>query len=131
VAMEIRRVENWLDDQRKYWTRTAQECEDQVFQAKQELARRRMMRIGDRPPDTTEQEEILRRAQARLEYAEDKLEHTKRWLRQFPEHVIECEGPLNMLTGIVEADLPKADALLEQKIAALEAYVQIVSEPPK
>src|SRR5262245_33596148 len=131
VAMEIRRVENWLDDQRKYWTRIVKECEDEVFQAKQELARRKMMRISDRPPDTTEQEETLRRAQARLEHAEEKLERTQRWLRQFPENVIECEGPLNLLTGLMEGDLPKADALLEQKIAALEAYVQIASEPPK
>lgn len=129
AAMEIRRVENWLDEQHEHWQAAVRKCEEDVFQAKQELSRRRIMRIGDRPPDCTEQEEALEAARQRLAYAEDKLQQTRVWLRKFPEALIDYHGPVNQLAGIVEADLPKADALLEQKIAALEAYVGQVSKP--
>jgi chromosome segregation ATPase len=126
VEMEIRRNQVWLDGQLKYWQDMVRQCEDQVFQARQELTRRKMMRIGDRPPDTSEQEEALQLAQARLAHAEEKVEKTRRWLRLLPEAIIEYEGPARQLSGILEADMPKADALLESKIAALEAYVQLL-----
>jgi hypothetical protein len=126
VEMEIRRNQVWLEEQLKYWRDLVVHCEEAVFQAKQELTRRRMMRIADRPPDTSEQEEALHRAQARLADAEEKVEMTRRWLRQVPEAIIEYEGPARQLSGILDADMPKADALLENKIASLEAYVQLV-----
>jgi hypothetical protein len=126
VEMEIRRNQVWLDGQLAHWRDMVRRCEDEVFQAKQELTRRRMMRIGDRPPDTTEQEEALQLAQARLAHAEEKVETTRRWLRVLPQAIIEYEGPARQLAGLLEADMPKADALLESKIAALEAYLQIL-----
>jgi hypothetical protein len=125
VEMEIRRNQVWLDGQLAHWRDMVRRCEDEVFQARQELTRRRMMRIGDRPPDTTEQEEALQLAQARLAHAEDKVETTRRWLRVLPQAIIEYEGPARQLSGMLEADMPKADALLESKIVALEAYVQL------
>ena len=85
-----------------------------------------MMRIGDRAPDTTEQEKALQLAQARLAHAEDKVENCRRWLRLLPEAIIDYEGPARQLSGILEADMPKADSLLENKIRALEEYVQLV-----
>jgi hypothetical protein len=89
-----------------------------------------MMKMGDRPPDCSEQEEALARARQRLAYAEEKLERVRRWQRQFPQALVDYEGPANQLVGMIEGDLPKADALLAQKIAALEAYTQIASEAP-
>ena len=130
VAMDIRRAQSWLDDQMKFWGATVRKCQDDLFQAKQELSRRKMMRIGDRPLDCTEQEEAFQLAKERLAYAEDKLETTRRWLRQLPEAVIDYDGPANQLTGLIEGQLPKADALLEQKITALEEYTRIASEAP-
>ncbi len=126
VEMEIRRHQAWLEEQLTYWREVVRQCEDKVFQAKQELVRRRMMRIADRPPDTSEQEEALQIAQARLAHAEEKGDKTRRWLRLLPEAVIEYEGPARQLAGVLEADMPKADALLERKIAALEAYIQLL-----
>src|SRR5438105_864095 len=88
AAMEIRRMEDWLGAQHKFWMSAVRKSEDGVIHAKQELTRRKMMRISDRPPDCTEQEEELAKARARLEYAEEKLEQTRRWLRKFPEDLI-------------------------------------------
>ena len=54
-AMEIRRSLDWLDTQLQMWTAEIRRAEEAVFAAKNELARKKMMRISDRPPDTTEQ----------------------------------------------------------------------------
>src|ERR1700677_3979818 len=76
---EIRRTEEWVEDQLKYWQQEVRHGEDEVFQAKTELTRRKMMSFGDRPVDTTDQELALRRARARLEHAEDQVEISRRW----------------------------------------------------
>src|SRR5262245_33986820 len=130
LTMAIQRFENWLDDEVKHWTSAVREGEDAVFQAKQDLTRRRIMKMGDRPPDCSEQEEALELARRQLAHAEDKLERSRRWCRQFPQALIDYKGPLNQLVGLIEGELPKADALLEQKIAALDAYAHIAPEAP-
>src|SRR5688572_7624873 len=75
-AMEIRRSQDWLEGQLQHWKGEIRRAEEAVFVAKNELTRRRMMRIGDRPADTTEQEKALRKARAWLEHAEDKRDKT-------------------------------------------------------
>jgi hypothetical protein len=130
VEMEIQRSVAWLDEQLKQWQAEVRRGEDAVFQAKNELVRRKMMRIGDRPPDCSEQEEALERARVRLEHAEEQVEKTRRWQRELPEAVITYEGPARQLGGVLEADMPRADAFLENKIASLEAYVQLTGSGP-
>jgi hypothetical protein len=120
---EIRRTEEWLQDQLKSWQQEVRQGEDAVFQAKTELTRRKMMTFGDRPVDTTEQELALRRAVARLEHAEDLVEATRQWIRAWPKAVVDFRGPSGQLKGLLEGELPRASAFLERKIAALDAYV--------
>jgi len=127
LSMEIQQTLGWLDEQMKFWTAAVRKCEDAVFQAKNELARRKMMRISDRPPDCTEQEEALQIARERLAFAEDKLEKVRHWLRALPDAIIDYEGPTRQLGGMLEADMPKVDALLENKIRALDEYVQMMA----
>jgi hypothetical protein len=121
-AMEIRRSSDWLEGQLLLWKGEIRRAEDEVFQAKKELALRRMMRIGDRPADTTEQEKMLRRAQAKLDFAEEKREQTRAWIRKLPDAVEEYDGQARPFQDILEHDLVKMIAFLEQKLAALQAY---------
>src|SRR5438093_12667835 len=72
IEMEIRRAQEWLEERLASWHAEVRRLEEDVFKAKQELARRRLIRVGDRPADTTEQEINLAKAQARLEHAEQK-----------------------------------------------------------
>jgi chromosome segregation ATPase len=123
--MQIRRSLDWLESQLANWKTEIRRAEEAVFQAKQELARRKMMKIGDRPPDTTSQEKELRKAQARLEHAQEKQEHTKAWLRRLPDDIDDYNGLARPFQDILEMDLAKMIAFIEQKIAAIEAYQQI------
>jgi hypothetical protein len=125
IDMEIRRTLDWLTDQLKLWQAEVRRMEEEVFQAKQELARRRLVRIGDRKADTTEQEIALAKAQQRLAYAEDKQRSCQRWLRDFPEAVNEYEGFGVNYLGILEGDLPRMVAFLDRKMDLLEAYAQV------
>jgi chromosome segregation ATPase len=123
-GMEIRRSLEWVGSQLQLWTAEIRRAEEAVFVARSELSRKKMMRISDRPPDTTEQEKQLRKAQARLAHAEEKRDNSKRWLRQLPDAIEEYEGHARPFQDSLEHDLAKMVSFLEQKIAALEAYQQ-------
>jgi multidrug resistance efflux pump len=124
---EVRRTEEWVEDQLKSWQQEVRQCEDEVFQAKTELTRRKMLSFGDRPVDTTDQEVALRRAVARLEHAQDQVEVSRRWVRQWPHEINEYRGPTGQLKGLLEGELPRACTLLERKIASLQTYVTTAS----
>ncbi len=127
VEMELRRAQDWLEERLGTWQAAVRRCEEDVFKAKQELARRRMMRIGDRPADTTEQEIALAKAQQRLAYAEDKRAACRRWLRDLPDAVNEYQGHAVNYQSILEGDVPRMAAFLDRKMDLLEAYAQITA----
>src|SRR5687767_7005244 len=80
VDAELRRAQEWLDSQAGHWQTEIRKGEEAVFLAKQELSRKKMMRVGDRAPDCSEQEEALYYAKERLRRADEKLEVTRHWL---------------------------------------------------
>lgn len=126
-AMEIRRSQDWLDAQLSLWKAEIRRAEDAVVQARNELARKRMMRISDRPPDTTEQEKALRKALARLEHAEEKRDHTTTWLRRLPDSVEEYDGQARPFRDVIEHDVVRMITFLDAKIAALQEYQRVQS----
>jgi len=126
-GMEIRRSQDWLESQLALWKAEIRRAEEAVVAAKNELARKKMMRISDRPPDTTDQEKALRKAQARLAYAEEKRDNAKKWLRQLPDAVEEYDGQARPFQDVLDHDLAKMIAFIEAKIAALEEYQRVHS----
>ena len=124
-AMEVRRSQDWLEEHLQRWKSEVRRAEEAVAIAKNELARKKMMRISDRPPDTTDQEKILRRARARLEHAEQKRDNTKGWLIRFPDAIEEYDGQARPFQDMLEFEMVKMVLFLQQKIAALEAYQKI------
>ena len=129
VEMTIRRAYDWLAEQADFWKRAIRGCEEEVFQAKQELSMRKFPRWDGRIPDCTVQEENLKRAQAKLRHAQEKAEVVKRWSMKLPTMVSEVwDSPSKHLGATLEAELPRGIALLERRIQSLEAYAAIA--PP-
>lgn len=122
VELAVRRACDWLDERRHFWQHELRRREEAVTVAKSELWRRKNMPIVAHP-DCTEQEKALRRALHRLEEAHEKLEKNRQWGIALRRAIEEYEGPARRLGHRLEADVPKALALLGDKIAALEAYV--------
>lgn len=123
VELEIRRVQDWLEEQLSLWKRAIRQCEEEVTQAKAELAQRQFPTWDGREPDCTVQERNLRRAKARLEYAEEKVETIRRWIARLPKMIDEVfTGPSRRLQSMLEADVPNALTELGRRLAALESY---------
>ena len=126
LEMEIRRASDWLEDQAKRWKSAVKDCEEEVLRAKNELAGRKFTDSTGRMPDTTVQERNLRRAKARLEYAEEQVAKCRSWNQRLPKIIEEnYSGPARRLTTFIEVDVPNAMALLDRRIAALDSYAEL------
>jgi chromosome segregation ATPase len=131
AEIEIRRVFEFLHDQFKHWQRQVEKRQEDVNRARSDLTHARALRQGERS-GYVEQEIALNKARNRLREAEDKVVVVKRWLLHLPQAVSEYEGPARRLAGLLDADLKLGLAVLENKIALLEAYtaVQVSELPP-
>jgi len=128
VDLIIRRAADYLSDQLTFWQAAVRRCEEEVFQANQELKQRQYVGFDGRVPDTTVQEKNLQRAKDRLRYAEEKVTTVRRWMTRLPKQVAEVyDGPSRQLSATLEAELPRALALLERRIQSLEAYAALAA----
>jgi hypothetical protein len=126
LALSLQRAADWLGEQEHYWRRRIRECEEEIVEAKAELVNRQYAEfLGDRP-DCTVQEENLARARARLEFAEDRREAVRRWMKRLPTDVRDVyDGPTRQLTFFLEGELPRGLAVLARQLTALEQYVNL------
>jgi hypothetical protein len=128
IELQIHRMFDWLQDQYKFWQRTIREVQEEVVEAKAELAARKFPNALGRIPDCTVQEEALEDALRRLEEAEEKCERVRRWSSQLlPYAVTEYEGPARQMQNMLEAELIQGIALLDRKIVTLEEYIGLTA----
>jgi hypothetical protein len=123
VDGEVRRARQWLEEQLQFWKVEVRDGEEDVFLARQDLARKKMMDRDDHPVDWTDELKALQKSQAKLRHCEDKVEVTRHWIRQLEHELEEYEGFARALKCALEADVPKACALLEEKRETLEEYI--------
>src|SRR4051794_29516652 len=119
IDMDLRRTQDWLEEMYGAWQTEIRLAEEALTQAMLELNRKKRMKIGERAPDTAEEEKQVRKCKARLEHAEDKAEKTKHWMRALPEAILDYEGPARQLKTQVENGVPTMLNILSNKIAAL------------
>jgi hypothetical protein len=123
VELELRRAFEWLDEQHALWKQAVKDSEEEVTRAKAELSQRKFKTWDGREPDCTVQERALRRARARLEHAEEKVETVRKWIGRLPKIIDEMyRGAGRRLQNFLEDDLPKGQADLARRIVSLETY---------
>lgn len=123
IRVEIRRGLDWVAEQLHLWQGAVRDAEEEVTQAKAELAARRFPGWDGRDPDTTVQERNLRRAVAKLEHAEDKVKACRSWIAKLPKLIDESySGAGHRLQLFLEADLARGLASLDRQLDALERY---------
>ncbi len=129
LSMALQHARDWLEEQQDFWRRAIRKAEEDVTHAKQELRTRKQQKFLGEQPDTTVQEKELRRAQAVLEYAEERLEAVRRWIQKLPRLIQDTyEGPSRNLEFLLDADLPRALALLDRQLGSLEQYLALKPE---
>ncbi len=121
--MEIQRGYEWVAEQLAMWQKAVRDCEEEVAQAKRDLAARKIPGWDGKEPDTTIQERNLRRAKARFEHAEEKVRICRSWVAKLPKAVEESySGPSHRLSNFLDGELASGLAMLERQIEALEKY---------
>jgi hypothetical protein len=126
VEMEIHQIHNWLcRDQLAYWRTQIKRCQEAVAEARTELHRRKLSQMNSVAISDSDQREALKKAQRRLEEAEDKVVRIKKWIPILEHAVAEYHSqsqPLgDRLTGRLVASLN----LLDRMIGALESYLTL------
>ncbi|HLJ95349.1 MAG TPA: hypothetical protein VKU02_19380 [Gemmataceae bacterium] len=129
TELEIQRILDWIEAQLKHWQREVRDRQEDVARAKAELIQRQYSKSSGYGSGTTDQEIALQKAIRRLQEAEAKVEKTRQWQHLLPRAVAEYEGPARQLMGMLDADLPRGIAILDQKIDALDAYMHTAAEP--
>ena len=122
IAMELRRVQVWLEEQLRLWSIEIRHAEEAAFRAKSELALRKMLAVDGRPNDCSEPEQDLRRATARLVRAQEKAGSAKHWLRALPDAVSEYGRQSRPFQDMLEHDCVKMAAFVDRKIEQLQNY---------
>ena len=122
IALELRRVQDWLEGQLRLWTVEIRRAEEELFRARSELAMRKMLSGNGRANDCTELEKDVRRATAKLEHAEEKARNTRHWLRALPDAVSEYDRQSRPFQDMLEHDCVKMAAFVERKIDQLQQY---------
>ena len=123
TELEIRRILDGLEAKLKYWQKEVQSRQEEVARAKADLIQRQYSRREGWGAGTTEQEIALERAIRRLREAEGKVEKARHWQNVLPRAVAEYEGPSRQLMAMLDADLKRSLAILDQRIDALDAYL--------
>jgi hypothetical protein len=124
AVLEIRRVEDHLHDQLKHWQRQVEKRHEDLNRARADLAHQASLHRGEKH-GVTELELAVRKARERLRQAEEKVVTVRRWLLALPKAISDYQGPARRLAGMLDADLKHGLVILENKIAALEAYAAL------
>jgi hypothetical protein len=129
VDMEVKRTVHWVHyDRRAYWQEQIKRRRELVSMAQAEVFRRKLSKTADNSPAMSEQKELLRKAEASLHDAERRIELVKKWEPALQQAVLEYKASRARIKNLASGDVPRAIALLERLIVALEAY--LTEAPP-
>lgn len=127
VRMDLHRALQWVQyDQKDYWSQESRRAQEAVAEARINLERKRMFRYGDQEPSCQEEKKALEAAKRRVDRAREKMEAVKRWSRLLERESHECRGGIAPLGDWLQADAPRALAMLKRLSLALESYVDLV-----
>jgi hypothetical protein len=126
IDMEIRRTVHWLEyDRPGYWEEQIKRRRELVSAARAEVFRRKLAKTADYSPAYTEQKELLRRAEESLRDAEMRALMVKRWRPALQQAVLEFHASTRRIKDLASGEVPRAAALLERLVDALEAYLRV------
>lgn len=128
VDMEIRRTVHWVQQDRKnYWQEQIKRRREAVAAAQAEVFRRKLAKTDDYTPAFSEQKELLRKAQASLQDAEQRVILVRKWEPALQHAVLEYQASRRRIKDLAAGDTPRAVAVLERLVEALEAYLRVTA----
>ena len=127
VELEGRRgVEYVTMERAAHWKTEVRKAGDAVNKAIKDLEHcRAFKKVGDNTPSCVEEKKNLDKARKRLEYAEQKEAAVRRWKPVVEQQFRETCVRLVHFREVIDVNCPKAMAVLERMLKALDAYRQM------
>lgn len=123
VDSDIHRITQWLrTDRPAYWKHEIRRREDAVNTCRLEIQRKKLIAAPE-PASVVFEERQLRKAQARVESARDRLAAVQRWGPIWEREAGNQKASFRRLSDALASDIPNAVADLERMITAIEGYV--------
>ncbi|MBC8202135.1 MAG: hypothetical protein H8E86_08820 [Planctomycetes bacterium] len=120
---EVSHTQVWLQStQPTHWIQAERRSNELLAQAKSELFRATISQ-PDNPRGPTDQIRLVKRRQAEIKDAHDKLLLTKRWSRKMERETNEYRGAITPLLSALEGSLNKAVFIIDKSIQSLESYL--------
>jgi hypothetical protein len=115
----------WLEQEvPQHWKMQVRRCYDEVARTRAALHTCRLRTVGGRHPACIEEQEAFHAARRKLHEAEEKIEVARAWANRIRREIDEYRGRVMQLRLCLECDVPRAIALLDRTLLALEAYVE-------
>lgn len=125
VDSDVQKIGSWLSlDRPAHWKAQIRRREDEVNGAKMAIMRKRIISAPE-PASVVDERKVLRRAQARLERAKERMAHVKRWAVEWEREAMVYKTAASPLSDALVRDVPNAIADLKQLMAHLEKYLSM------
>jgi hypothetical protein len=124
VELQGQRAVDWITvDRAAFWKAESRRAADLVNKAMKDLEHcRAFKKVGDNQPSCIEEKKALEKAKRRLELAERKVEAVRRWTPVVQQQFRETCVRLVRFREVIDIDCPRAQAVLERMLKALDAY---------
>ena len=122
---DVMRTLGWLENsQIPFWSLRIRKCEDQVSRCKEALRMKTIFKdaTGARP-SVVDEMKALKKAEAQLTFAQEKLTATKAYIRKIQHKQNEYRGSVAKAQGWASAYLPEAALKLGNLISIINEYV--------
>jgi hypothetical protein len=130
LSGQAQRAQTWIEhDRTRYWPRETMKAEDRIAEARADLQRAKMAAIEGQHKSCLDEKKAVERAVNRLRLCEEKVRVTKHWRNQMRYKSEEFSGKMARLQNYLDNDLPRAQAAIGRKIAALEKYSETNQSP--
>jgi len=118
-----RAVEYLTVDRAAYWKAEVRKASDAVNKATKDLENcRSFKKVGDNQPACVEEKKNLEKARRRLEFCEQKEAIVRRWKPVIEQQFRETCVRLVHFHEVTDVRCPKAMAIVERMLKALDAY---------
>ena len=120
---EVGRVSQWLEStQPMFWKQQIRKGEELLNQAKSELFRATISQ-PENPRGPTDQVRLVKKREAELKHANEKLEKTTQWSWRFARLQHEYRSGMMPLSSALDGELQKVVVQLDNSIKSLEVYL--------
>lgn len=128
MELQLQKITGWLErDRPEFWKRHTELSERNFAEARVSLHKCQMRRTGDFRPTCHEEKKHVLHCKQELEFARKQPRVIRHW-RQVTNHEMnEYRGRSSQLKQILERDLPRLMALLQQSADRIEKYAGVAA----